>query len=616
MKRSLITALLTLSLLTSSALPTFAAGDTTIPATIAAPAPKARIALIKLSDQLLERPKSFTISLASLSGNDKSQSLSTLIVTLDKAKKDTALSGLLLDLSAFSLTLNQSQELGTLITDLRHAGKRVAVYSSDYDTATYLLASYADTIIMPENGNILIPGVGLQMVFFKGTLDKLNLQPDFVQIGKYKGAEEPFMRTSASDEYRAQINKLVDGMYSEITSTIATNRPNLDEAAVKKAIDEAWLTGKHAREIGLVDQTLTRDKVNAWLDSQFPNGAQTLADYGKPKTEAIDMNNPFAIFSLFGEKPKPRITKPAIAVIYAVGEIVPDFVNGEDSDEYVTPGGIRNAVEKAMKDDNVKAIVLRVDSPGGSASASDEIWSVLHDADKKKPVTISMGRVAASGGYYISCSGRSITADPATITGSIGVVAGKIVIKGLTDKIGLNIEPVTRGQHAMMLSAMTPFSDEERQFLTKSMTETYGVFTSRVTGARGDKIPKLEDVAQGRLFTGIQAKDAGLVDNVGTLNDAILAAATSAHIEKNFQIEVLPEPKTFADILRESLMSDVKAPLVTGIDMNPLSSLFSQLPPELRATAKSAQLMLTTMQHDHIMLTMPLGLVETVGSTH
>ena len=438
MKRSLSTALLTLSLFASSAL---AAADnqtvltpTAIPAT-SVPAGKAKIALIKLSDELLERPKSFEISLSTLSGNDKAQSLSSLIVTLDKARKDTTLSGVLLDLSAFSLTLNQSQELGTLVTALRHAGKRVAVYSSDFDTATYVLASYADTVIMPENGNILIPGVGLQMIFFKGTLDKLNLQPDFVQIGKYKGAEEPFMRTTASDEYRAQITKLVDGMYAELTATISTNRPNLDEAAVKKAIDEAWLTGKHAKEIGLVDQTLTRDKVNAWLDSQFPDGASIVENYGKPKSQDIDMNNPFAIFSLFGDKPKPRVTQPAVAVIFAVGEIAPDFVGGEDSSEMVTPAGMRNAVEKALKDDNIKAIVLRVDSPGGSASASDEIWSVLHDADKTKPIIVSMGRVAASGGYYISCAGRSITADPATITGSIGVVAGKIVIKGLTDKI-------------------------------------------------------------------------------------------------------------------------------------------------------------------------------------
>ena len=535
MTRLLTAAVMGLTLL-SGAVPALAAATLlTTPTTDAdtPPAKKAKVAVIKLSDELLERPKSFELSLSTLNGNDKAVALSNLIVTLNKAAKDPSVAGVFLDLSAFSLNLNQAQEIGKLVTTVRHAGKRVAVYSADYDTDTYTLASYADTIIMPENGNVLIPGVALQMIFFKGTLDKLDLQPDFVQIGKFKGAEEPFMRTTASPEYRQQITNLVDGMYSEVIATIAANRPNMEEAAVKGAVDQGVLTGRNAKQLGLVDQTMGRGGVDNWLDAQFPGGVTQDDTYGQPRKKSIDMDSPFAIFSLLGDKPKVRSHDPEVAVIYAIGEITPDFVNGEDSNSMVTPAGIRGAVEKALEDDQVKAIVLRVDSPGGSASASDEIWSMLQEADKKKPVTVSMGRVAASGGYYISCAGRTITADPATITGSIGVVAGKIVIKGLADKIGVNIETVSRGQHAGMLSAMQPFTDEERAFLQKSMEETYGVFGSRVMGARGEKIAKLEDVAQGRLFTGEQAKTAGLVDTVGTLDDAVAAAAKGAGIEGN-----------------------------------------------------------------------------------
>ncbi len=574
------------------------------------PAKKARIAVIKLSDTLLERPKSFEFSLSSFSGNEKAQSLSALIVTLNKAAKDPAISGVLLDLSAFSLTLNQAQEIGNLMTNIRHAGKRVAVYAADYDTPTYVLASFADTVIMPENGNVLIPGVALQMIFFKGTLDKLNLQPDFVQIGKFKGAEEPFMRTTASPEYREQITRLVDGMYSEVVATVAANRPNMEESAVKGAIDAALLTGRRAKELGLIDQTMGRGQVDTWLDTQFPAGVTQDDTYGQPKKKSIDMESPFAIFSLLGDRPKLKSHDPEVAVIYAVGEIVPDFVGGEDSSSMVTPAGMRKAVDKALADDQVKAIVLRVDSPGGSASASDEIWSVLHEADKKKPVTISMGRVAASGGYYISCAGRTITADPATITGSIGVVAGKIVIKGLTDKIGINIETVARGQHAGMLSAMQPFTEEEKAFLRKSMEETYGVFAGRVTGARGEKVPKLEDVAQGRLFTGEQAKDAGLVDTVGTLNDAVIAAAKSVGIGDKYQMLVLPEPKTISDILREGLTGDVAMPPLSSLKMDPLAALLQSLPASLQAEAHDALLMVKTLQRDHLLLTLPTGLRE------
>jgi protease-4 len=552
-----------------------------------------------------------SLALASLTGSGKAPALSTLTSTLNAAAKDSALSGVVFDLSAFSLTMNQAQEIGALMTNLRHAGKRVAVYAAEFDTPTYLLASYADTVIMPEQGDVLIPGVGLQMVFFAGTLEKLHMSADFVQIGKFKGAEEPFTRKSASPEYRAQIEKLVDGMYTQLVSTLATNRPNVKEADVKKIIDEAWLSGKRAKEAGLVDQTLSRDKLEGWINSQFPAGANIVDNYGEPKKESIDLSSPFAIFSLLGGSDKPRGSSlPAIAVVYATGEINGDTPGTEGSTEVVTPGGIRKAVQKALDDDRVKAIVLRVDSPGGSAAASDEIWSVLKEADKKKPVTVSMGQFAASGGYYISCAGRRITADPATITGSIGVVGGKVVLKGLLDWAGLNIEPIERGQHAEMMSALRPYTDEERAFIKKSMEEVYGVFTSRVAAARGEKVAHLEEVAQGRLFTGQQAKDAGLVDDVGTLNDTIKTAAKTAGLGESYQVLILPQPKTLADILQEAF-ADAKLPIISSdLRFDAVSEAISALPPEVRKPTQQALHSLQMLQSERIMLTMPAGLVE------
>ena len=582
------------------------------PATTA-PAKRAKVAIIKLTDTLLERPESFSLSLSSLTSSGKAPALSSLITTLNQAAVDPALSGVVLDLSAFSLTLNQAQEIGALLSTIRKAGKRVAVYAPEFDTPTYVLATFADSIGMPENGDLMIPGAGLQMIFFKGTLEKLNMSADFVQVGKFKGAEEPFTRTTASPEYRAQIEKLVDGMYQEIVSTISTNRPNLTEDQVKKAIDAAWFSGKHAKELGLVDQTMTRDKLDGWIDSQFPAGTTLVDDYGEAKKKSLDLNSPLAILSLLGSQDQPtaRSRNPAIAVLYATGEIGADSPTSEDATDTVTPGNIRAAVQKALDDNLVKAIVLRVDSPGGSAAASDEIWSVLKEADKKKPVTISMGRLAASGGYYISCAGRSITADPATITGSIGVVGGKIVLKGAMDWAGLNIEPVDRGLHAEMLSSLRPFTDEERDFVRKSMEDVYGVFTSRVTAARGDKVAKLEEVAQGRLFTGIQAKEVGLVDNVGTLNDAVNAAAKTAGIQDNFQVIILPEAKTIMDVLRDSLLSDVRAPLVvSGLKLDALQAMIASLPDEVRGPTERAMRMLQTLQSERVLMAMPAGLVE------
>jgi protease-4 len=598
--------------------PLFGQATTSAPATraaIAAPAAKrAKVAVIRLTDGLLERPESFTLSLSSLTGGGgRGQALSSLIVTLNKAAKDSTVNGLFLDLSAFTLTLNQAQEIGGLLTNIRKSGKRVAVYASDYDLPTYVLASYADTVIMPENGTVLIPGVSLQMVFFKGTLDKLSLSADFVQVGKFKGAEEPFTRTSPSPEYKAQVEKLVDGMYTQVLKIIAANRPNMDEGEVKTVIDESWLSGRRAKAAGLVDQTMTRDRVDAWVQAQFPTGATLVPDYGKPKKQSVDFNNPFALLSMFAEDGKVKSREPAIAVIYAVGEITSDVVGGEDSTSSVTPGAIRHAVEAALKDDLVKAIVLRIDSPGGSASASDEIWAALKEADKKKPLTISMGRVAASGGYYIACAGRKITADPATITGSIGVVGGKIVAKDLLDKVGISIVPISRGQHAEMLSALRPFTEEERTFVQKSMAETYEVFTGRVTAARGEKIKNLADVAQGRLFTGEQAKEAGLVDDVGTLNDTIAGAAKNAGLGANYQIMVLPETKTIMDILREGFDADAAMPALGGVKSDALMTAVAALPVEVRGQTLSALRMLRTMEHEQVLLAMPAGLMETSG---
>ena len=567
-----------------------------------APARRTKVAWIHLTDTLVERPESFSLMQSALSGGSKVPALSGLIVTLNKAAKDPSLGGVLLDLSSFSLSYNQAHELGQQLLALRKGGKRVAVYASDYSTTTYLLASHADTVLMPESGNILIPGVSLNMVFFKGTMDKLNVTADFIQVGKFKGAEEPFTRTSPTPEYRAQIDGLVDGIYKNTVATVATNRPNVEEAEVKKAIDEGWLTGKRAKELGLVDQTISREKVDTWLDAQFAGGATLIEDYGQPKKKPVELDSPFSLLSLVGSKPG-RPHEPAIAVIYATGQIMPDFADGEGNTQFVTPGGIRAAVTAALKDELVKAIVLRIDSPGGSASASDEIWATLKEADKKKPVTVSMGRVAASGGYYIACAGRSITADANTITGSIGVVGGKIVLKGMADKIGLNVETVSRGKHAEMLSLMHGFTDEEKTYLTKQMEEVYGTFTTRVMTAREGKIAKIEDVAQGRLFTGTAAKTAGLVDNVGTLQETIAAAAKEAGIDKNYQIIVLPEAKTLGDMLRDGLTIDASTPVE-------MSAALKAMPAEYRAEAVRVLNLLDVLRKEKVLMALPVGVVE------
>jgi protease-4 len=567
--------------------------------------PAKKVASIRLSNELLERPAGFKFSIFDMNAG-KSQALSSLITSLNKAAKDPAVHAIVLDLNSFQLSLSQAQELGQLLANLKKAQKIVVVYASDYDTTTYVLATHASFIMMPDNGNILIPGVSLNMMFFRGLLDWAKVQPDFVQVGKYKGAEEPFMRKEASPEYKAQIDGLVDGMFTQINKTIAANRPNMEPKEITAAINEGWLTGKRAMELKLVDFNMQRDKLDAWLEKTLGGKFVEVKDYGSPKKKSLDLESPLAIFQMLTPPKAVKSKDPAIAVIYANGAITGDSPDGVEAEDSVTPSSIRKAVDKALKDDLVKAIVLRVDSPGGSASASDEIWQILKEADKKKPVTVSQGRLAASGGYYISCAGRSIAADPATITGSIGVVGGKLVLKGTLDMIGINVQTVSRGDHANLFSFTQPFSEEEKTFVRKTMTETYDLFKKRIKDGRGDKIKEIEDVAGGRLFTGEAAIKAGLVDKVATLNDTIVAAAKDAGIDKQYQIINLPEPKTLADLLKDGFMSEMSLP-------GEFKSALKIAPPAYRAEIYRMLQMIQSMQKEKMLMALP-GLIEGGGA--
>ncbi len=473
--------------------------------------------------------------------------LRELVDRLDKAIKDEKISGVVLRLREPDIGLAKIDELRGAVARVRKAGKKVFADVHAASTKDFMVATACDQVIMPESGTLSLNGLRAEVIFFKGLLDKLGIQADFIQIGDYKGASEPFTRSSMSPEFRRQYEAVIDDYYDNIVSTIAKDR-KLEADKVKKLIDTGMFTAAEAREAGLIDRVAYEDEWRDELKKEL--GADEVVmekDYGKKKMEDLSgMAGMMKFLELLtGGESKPKSSKrDKIAVVYLVGAIM----TGESSSNFfggMTVGSdtIVKALRQAQDDAKVRAIVLRVDSPGGSALASDLIWREV--VRSKKPFVVSMGDVAASGGYYVSMGAQKIFAEPGTLTGSIGVVSGKLALRGLFEKIGVTTESISRGQTAGVNSFVDPFTPAEREATKRLMLAIYQQFTGKAAQGRKMDLKKLEELAQGRLFSGRMAVANGLADQLGTLDDAVAEAKNLAGIKPDEKIDtlILPKPK-------------------------------------------------------------------------
>jgi protease-4 len=482
--------------------------------------------------------------------------LAEFLTRLDRLANDKAMSGVVLKIRNPDIGPGKVREVREAISRVRKAGKKVTAQLESAASPDYLVACACDEILMPESGEIMIPGVRAEVMFYKGLFDLVGIQPDMMQVGDFKGAAEPYTRTEMSAEFRKQYEVVLDDLYNQMVEIIATDR-TLDPAKVRELIDVGIFLPADAKAAGLIDEVVYDDELKSRLAKKLEVEKVDIADnYGKAKvnTDFSGMTGMFELFNLMlGDKSTPGMSNnKKLAVIYASGMIMSgDSMGSLLGGQVMGSDTIVKAIRQASEDKNVIAIVLRVDSPGGSALASDQIWRALQQCEK--PVVASMGDVAASGGYYISMGCDKIFAEPGTVTGSIGVVGGKLVLKGLFDKIGLKTEVISRGKNSGILSEMTAFSDSERSAWKKMMDEVYRQFLTKTAAGRKMDLAKLESLAGGRIWTGRQAKDAGLVDEIGTLRDAIAEAKKlSGHKpEEKFELLVLPKPKTFLDQLLE-----------------------------------------------------------------
>jgi protease-4 len=489
-----------------------------------------------------------------------SENLRAKLDRIKKARDDKSVRALYLEIEGISAGWGKLDELRRALADFRKSGKKLFAYLQAGETKDYLLALSCDEIAMPEPAWLMLTGMRAEVSFYKGLFDKLGVKADMLQMGEFKGAAEPYTRTEMSPQFRKQLESVLDDYFEKgLIATVAESRKGLTAEKVKKLIDEGPYSARAAARLGLIDRVAYADDFKASFKSLLKaDDVKVVKDYEKAKSKDVNLSNPFEILKLFNP-PKAKESKAAkVAVIYATGVITTGKSSGSlFGAETCGSTTMIEAIKKAEKDKTVKAIVLRVDSPGGSALASDLIWNELLKC--KKPVVASMSDTAASGGYYISMAAKKIYAEPGTLTGSIGVVGGKIVIGGLEKKVGLTTDVITRGANAGILSTTTPFSDSERKAMTALMKDTYDGFVSKALegrrhAGRAMTREQLLELAGGRVWTGRQAKANGLVDELGSVGDAVMAARKMAGVPEGETLEILelPESRSFLDTLLES----------------------------------------------------------------
>ncbi len=519
---------------------------------------KAVIAHIKLAGDLDESPPQ-----ESVLGNE-SENLRMKLDRIKKAKNDPHVKALLVELEGLEFGLfsfGKIEEVRRAILDFRASGKKAYCYTENVGGLDYLIACACDVICLPPNGMFGLLGLHVEMSFYKDTLAKIDIKADFLTMGEAKGAAEPFTRTDLSPENRKQYNLVIDDFYENgIVKTIVDSRAAAKFTAerVKSIIDDGPYTAKRAAALGVIDKIAYFDALEGMISQDLKGESLGIAkNYGKPKN--ANEENPLVLLAKLMSPPKKSGSKkPKIAVIYGVGGIK----SGKGGGGIFGGNSIGStttveAIQQAEKDETVKAIVFRVDSPGGSALASDLIWHELKRS--KKPVIASMGDIAASGGYYISMGASKVYAEPGTLTGSIGVVSGKIVLGGAFALAGVKTETLARGKNSGLFSGNTPFSPSEKEALATLMRDIYDVFLDRTLenrNAAGVKLTreKLLTIAGGRIWTGRQAKENGLVDALGTLDDAIADAKKQANLPMDSEPEllILPEPKSLFERMLES----------------------------------------------------------------
>lgn len=499
---------------------------------------------LTLDNTILDREPGMPL-FVDITGPEKINGLTDIIRNIKKAKQDDNIKGIYLDLTDIPAGITTVSEIREALLDFKSSGKFIYAYSNMLSQKAYYLATAADKIYLNPEGAILFKGFNSELMFIKGTLDKLDIKVQVIRHGKFKAATEPFFLDKMSPENRKQITELITDVWDQVLLGISESR-GISKADLNNLADSLKISSaEDAYRNRFIDSTIYMDQFLTILRSKLG-----ITDKAQVKTITLEkyMNVP--------GKDKSSAAKDKIAVIYAQGNVI----DGEGDDQSIGGDRFAKAIRKAREDKKVKAIVLRVNSPGGSALASEIVLREVLLADQEKPVVASFGDVAASGGYYIACGARKILAEPTTLTGSIGVWAAIPNMQGLlTNKLGITFDNAMTNKNSDFISVNKPLPPYQTAVIQKEIENVYDVFVGHVSKGRNMNKAAVDSIGQGRIWSGTDAKAIGLVDEMGGLTKAIEVAADLAGT-KDYRAVALPEKKDpFRQIMEDYFGAGVQS---------------------------------------------------------
>lgn len=502
-----------------------------------------------LSERSQDNPFDFLIQ------NDyKTYGLDDILASIKKAKENDDIKGIYIEATSLSAGFASHEEIRNALKEFKESGKFIVAYGDDYSQELYYLASVADKVLMNPQGMIEWKGLASTPMFFKDLLAKIGVEMQIFKVGTYKSAVEPFISTEMSPANREQIEAYLASIWGKVTSDVAESRKISVDSL--NAIADRMLMFYPAVEsvkCGLADTLIYKNDVRNYL--------KTLA--GIDKDDSMPVLGLKDMINIKKNVPKDK-SGNIIAVYYAYGEIDGVSSTAAADGEGINSKKVIKDLRKLKDDEDVKAVVLRVNSPGGSAFGSEQIWYAISELKQEKPVIVSMGEYAASGGYYISCNADTIVAEPTTLTGSIGIFGMFPNTKGLVDKIGVSIDVVKTNQYADFGTLTRPMSDGEKRLMQMHVNQGYDLFLTRCADGRGINKEDLDKIAQGRVWTGSKAKELGLVDELGGLDKALEIAIAKAGVEA-YTVVSYPKKESFLETLMNTNPGNyIKARMLKG----------------------------------------------------